>query len=169
MALRDHVLAPEGRGGGDGENELEVRVKTLEAQRDLDHAYLNELAKALQGLSHTLEADHVKAKEHEKALHEFAGISIQMRQGAAAARDTLAKRFDDIPLALKQIMEGTANAFGNLEAKLAEAFKSIQGDGKIIEETFLQARRDLEQVRAASFPPSTSSPTTSSPDSAIFT
>ena len=101
MALGDHLLAPEEGGGDDCGNELEIRVKTLEAQRDLDHKYLQELAGALQGLSRTLEADHVRAKEHERALQEFAGANVQMRQEAAAARVSLEKRIDEVPPALK--------------------------------------------------------------------
>ena len=46
--VREHTLAPSGRGYG--EADIEVRLKTLEKQRDLDHAYFIEMAYNIQAL-----------------------------------------------------------------------------------------------------------------------
>ncbi len=166
--VTEHVLAPSGRAYG--ESDVETRLSSLEKQRDLDHTYLNGIAKHLQALIQAQEFQQNKLGEHEKGLMEFAKLNVEMRKGYANLRDETERRFKGIEATIPEIitasleervakvlqgvMDKTETAFETLKGQVAEAFGSlaeIQGqrprDGQIIQGAFQQANRDLEQVK----------------------
>ena len=192
--VREHVLAPSGRAYG--ESDVEVRLKSLEMQRDLDHKFFNDMAEHIKTVVQAQEFQQSKIQDHDKGLMEFAKLNIDMRHSYAALREENDQRFKGLDVSIPQIitaslddrvakvlygmMEKTEAAFDTLRGQLAEAFGSlseIRGqrprDGEIIQGAFQQAHRDLEQVkdfvRASVHAGTTSTAPPADPNAVTFT
>ena len=145
-----------------GETDVDVRLRVLESQRDVDHAYLGKMAKSMTELAEDNERKDKVIQEHARVIQEQARLNFQFRHELEAMKGTVEAKANEFGIiiegkmeqAMKEMMTQTAQAMATLEAQLKSVFDSIAGtqdqsrlDGKIIEQAFKRAQDDLNQVK----------------------
>ncbi len=166
--LPTHEVVQQSRGYG--ETDIDVRLRVLEAQRDVDHAYLQKLTKSIELLTVDLDKKGIAVKEHSQALQEQTKLNFRIHHEMEAVKNSsmvkaqelmadvpqaVAKAMDErLNVTIQEIIARTTTAMQTLQMQLALLFESVakteeqkQEDGKIIEGAFQRAQHDLAEVK----------------------
>ena len=152
------------------EQDVDSRIKALEAQQQRDHAYIGEIVQAIRALNILVDHGGVKANEHTSGISDFAHVNLEMRKEIFALRSQLDNAMGsiekEIPKHIQGHLEGaTGHAIENRIIKIEKVVEMFQQnletverregqveeelvkDGRSIQEAFKQAAQEISQVR----------------------
>ena len=117
---------------------MEVRLRTLEAQRDTDHEHFMKLTQFVESLNTEFIKHQTAAHEMQQQLREFTVSGVRFARNLAEITDSTNLRFKNIEsefpdiiigvvdaqvtAAIEKTISTTQSAFLTLEAKLCEVF-----------------------------------------------
>jgi hypothetical protein len=124
----------------EGAQDLEARMRTLESQREHDHAWMLKVSHYVENMSKEAESkaeqSNLKLYEMDRYLKEFTTNGLKLRQELSAVKSgfkeletnieqKLAGTVDSgISAALERVASSTQSSFLTLEGMLATAFGS---------------------------------------------
>ena len=142
------VVAPESES-------LDARVKALETQQRIDHAYIGELVKTVQEVMNTVEADHRKAAEFTQMgldlRKEVFTVKHELHQIAGIAHDQFIKtrieRIEHIMTAMETHIVTVAEREGRVEQCVSEMHGSRPREAEAIHQALKAQSTEISQVK----------------------
>jgi len=142
-------------------------MRTLESQREADHAWMLKVSHYVENMSKEAEPkaeqSNMKLCEMDRDLKELTANGLRLRQELSAVKSgfkdletnigqKLAGTVDSgISAALERVVSSTQSSFLTLEGMLANAFEELKagraGDGQVIQNAFAQAANELTAVK----------------------
>ena len=106
--LPKHELVTECRS--EGAQDLEVRVRTLEAQRDMDHAFMVQLSGFVEGMNQDFAKKDMRIEEVDGKMKEFTMGGLVMRRDVEQAKGIVSAHVTKLDSELPKLIKDASDA-----------------------------------------------------------